>query len=58
MNTRIRSSRKNRKQPNNRNRVRTKTNSDRRVIEKQTRSGDEPSTLFITCLECGNVFTM
>ena len=37
MNTRIRSSRKNRKQPNNRNRVRTKTNSDRRVIEKQRR---------------------
>lgn len=28
------------------------------VIEKQVRSGDEPATLFITCLECGHVFTM
>lgn len=28
------------------------------VIEKQIRSGDEPATLFITCLECGNVFMM
>lgn len=28
------------------------------VIEKQVRSADEPATLFITCLECGNVFTM
>lgn len=27
------------------------------VIEKQIRAGDEPATLFITCLECGNVFT-
>jgi DNA-directed RNA polymerase subunit M/transcription elongation factor TFIIS len=28
------------------------------VVEKQVRSGDEPATLFITCLECGHVFTM
>ena len=28
------------------------------VVEKQIRAGDEPATLFITCLECGNVFTM
>jgi DNA-directed RNA polymerase subunit M/transcription elongation factor TFIIS len=27
------------------------------VIEKQVRSGDEPATQFITCLECGNVYT-
>ena len=28
------------------------------VVEKQVRSADEPTTLFITCLECGNVFTI
>ena len=28
------------------------------VVEKQVRSGDEPATLFITCLECGHVFMM
>lgn len=28
------------------------------VIERQIRSGDEPATLFITCLECGNVMMM
>ena len=28
------------------------------VVEKQVRAGDEPATLFITCLECGHVFTM
>ena len=28
------------------------------VIERQIRSGDEPATLFITCLECGNVRMM
>ena len=27
------------------------------VEERQVRAGDEPATLFITCLECGNVFT-
>lgn len=27
------------------------------VVEKQVKSGDEPATQFITCLECGNVFT-
>jgi DNA-directed RNA polymerase subunit M/transcription elongation factor TFIIS len=27
------------------------------VIEKQIRSGDEPATAFITCHECGHVFT-
>jgi DNA-directed RNA polymerase subunit M/transcription elongation factor TFIIS len=27
------------------------------VVEKQVRSGDEPATQFITCLECGYVFT-
>jgi transcription elongation factor S-II len=27
------------------------------VIEKQVKSGDEPTTQFITCLECGHVFT-
>ncbi len=28
------------------------------IIEKQTRAADEPATQFITCLECGNVFTI
>ena len=28
------------------------------IIEKQVRSADEPATQFITCLECGNVFTI
>jgi DNA-directed RNA polymerase subunit M/transcription elongation factor TFIIS len=28
------------------------------IIEKQVRSGDEPATAFITCLECGHVFMM
>lgn len=28
------------------------------VVERQIRSGDEPATLFITCLECGNVVMM
>ena len=28
------------------------------VIEKQIRSGDEPATAFITCHECGHVFTV
>lgn len=28
------------------------------VIEKQIRAGDEPATQFITCLECGHVFTI
>ena len=28
------------------------------VVEKQIRAADEPATLFITCLECGHVFTM
>jgi DNA-directed RNA polymerase subunit M/transcription elongation factor TFIIS len=28
------------------------------VIERQIRSGDEPATLFITCLECSNVTMM
>jgi DNA-directed RNA polymerase subunit M/transcription elongation factor TFIIS len=28
------------------------------LIEKQVRSADEPATQFITCLECGNVFTI
>jgi transcription elongation factor S-II len=28
------------------------------VEERQVKSGDEPTTLFITCLECGNVFTI
>ena len=27
------------------------------IVEKQVRSGDEPATQFITCLECGNVYT-
>ena len=27
------------------------------IIEKQVKSGDEPATQFITCLECGNVYT-
>jgi len=26
------------------------------VTQKQTRSGDEPPTTFVKCLECGNVF--
>lgn len=28
------------------------------IVEKQIRSGDEPATAFITCLECGHVFMM
>lgn len=28
------------------------------ITEKQVRSADEPATQFITCLECGHVFTM
>jgi DNA-directed RNA polymerase subunit M/transcription elongation factor TFIIS len=28
------------------------------IVEKQVRSGDEPATQFITCLECGNVYTV
>jgi DNA-directed RNA polymerase subunit M/transcription elongation factor TFIIS len=28
------------------------------IIEKQVRSADEPATQFITCLECGHVFTI
>ena len=28
------------------------------VVEKQIRAGDEPATQFITCLECGHVFTL
>ena len=28
------------------------------IIEKQTRAADEPATQFITCLECGHVFTI
>ena len=28
------------------------------VIEKQVQAGDEPATQFITCLECGHVFTI
>jgi transcription elongation factor S-II len=27
------------------------------VIQKQTRSGDEPATTFVTCLECGHTFS-
>jgi len=27
------------------------------VMEKQTRSGDEPATTFVTCLECGHSFS-
>ena len=27
------------------------------VAQKQTRSGDEPPTIFVTCLECGFCFT-
>lgn len=27
------------------------------VEEKQIRSGDEPATIFVTCLECGHTFT-
>jgi DNA-directed RNA polymerase subunit M/transcription elongation factor TFIIS len=27
------------------------------VTQKQTRSGDEPPTIFVTCLECGFCFT-
>ena len=26
------------------------------VEEKQTRSGDEPATTFVTCMECGHQF--
>ena len=29
-----------------------------KVEEKQTRSGDEPATTFVTCLECGHQFTV
>ena len=28
------------------------------ISEKQTRAGDEPATIFITCTECGYCFTM
>ena len=28
------------------------------IIEKQVRSGDEPATPFVTCLECGHVFML
>ena len=28
------------------------------ITEKQVRSADEPATQFITCLECGHVFTI
>ena len=28
------------------------------ISEKQTRAGDEPATVFITCTECGYCFTM
>jgi transcription elongation factor S-II len=28
------------------------------VTERQTRSGDEPATVFITCVECGYTFTI
>jgi transcription elongation factor S-II len=28
------------------------------ITEKQTRAADEPATQFITCLECGHVFTI
>jgi DNA-directed RNA polymerase subunit M/transcription elongation factor TFIIS len=27
-----------------------------KIEQKQTRSGDEPPTTFVTCLECGNTF--
>jgi len=27
------------------------------VVQKQTRSGDEPATTFVTCLECGHTFS-
>lgn len=27
-----------------------------KVTQKQTRSGDEPPTIFVTCLECGHTF--
>lgn len=27
------------------------------VMQKQTRSGDEPATTFVTCLECGHQFS-
>ena len=29
-----------------------------KITQKQTRSGDEPPTTFITCLECGHVFRL
>jgi DNA-directed RNA polymerase subunit M/transcription elongation factor TFIIS len=29
-----------------------------KITQKQTRSGDEPPSTFITCLECGNVFRL
>lgn len=28
------------------------------VTERQTRAGDEPATVFITCVECGYTFTL
>lgn len=28
------------------------------VTERQTRAGDEPATVFITCVECGYTFTI
>jgi DNA-directed RNA polymerase subunit M/transcription elongation factor TFIIS len=28
------------------------------IVEKQVRSADEPTTQFITCLECGHTFTI
>ena len=27
------------------------------VTQKQTRAGDEPPTIFVECLECGNKWT-
>ena len=29
-----------------------------KISEKQTRSGDEPATVFVTCVTCGFSFTM
>jgi DNA-directed RNA polymerase subunit M/transcription elongation factor TFIIS len=33
-------------------------NSKCTVSERQTRAGDEPATVFITCVECGYTFTI